>query len=280
MKTLKNRSFYYMNRTYKCLSQREFQSGKYKLIPLRDEDKLHIMQWRNDQIDVLRQDEPLTIEHQLNYFKNVVSKLFDQIMPNQLLFSFMEDEKVIGYGGLVHIDWKSRNAEISFLTETQRANTERLFIDDWMHYLKLVKEIARNNLSFLKIYTYSYDIRPLLYDALSHNLFIQEGRLADHVLINGKIRDVLIHSYFVDNINLREARIEDMMIYFEWANDKEVRQNSFNQNSITLAEHKRWFSNKIASSKLILLSCSDDMSCSSASVFGSNALSLINCTFN
>lgn len=242
-----------MTREYKCLNRQIFQCGKYKLIPIRDEDKLRIMQWRNDQIDALRQEKPLSVDQQLIYFANIVDKLFDQERPDQLLFSFLADDKLIGYGGLVHIDWTSRNAEVSFLTETQRANSEALFVSDWVHYLKLAKEIAETDLNFLKIYTYSYNIRPPLYHALSQSFFIQEARLTDHILVKGELRDVLIHSYFIDNVDFKEAKFEDMMVYFNWANEAHVRHNSFNQEPIPLEKHRKWFSDKLASPRSLLL---------------------------
>lgn len=44
---------------------------------------------------------------------------------------------------------------------------------------------------------------------------------------------------------LRPATIDDCLTYFEWANDPEVRANSFNTNPIGLNVHMEWFKNKI-----------------------------------
>ena len=104
---------------YKCLTQNKFENGMYKIVPIRYEDRMAIMKWRNEQMFHLRQAEPLTKALQDNYFKNVVSKLFDQEKPSQILFSFLENGKCIGYGGLVHINWIDKNAEISFLMNTE-----------------------------------------------------------------------------------------------------------------------------------------------------------------
>ncbi|GAK91039.1 putative ribosomal-protein-serine acetyltransferase [Nonlabens ulvanivorans] len=51
---------------------------------------MDIMKWRNEQMYHLRQAEKLTEQSQDSYFKNVVSKLFEQEKPNQLLFSFLK----------------------------------------------------------------------------------------------------------------------------------------------------------------------------------------------
>lgn len=40
---------------------------------------------------------------------------------------------------------------------------------------------------------------------------------------------------------LRYAIYEDMELLFEWANDKEVRRNSFSSHSIAYDEHRDWY---------------------------------------
>lgn len=42
---------------------------------------------------------------------------------------------------------------------------------------------------------------------------------------------------------LRKAEWADVDLLFEWANDSEVRNNSFNTADIKYEEHKRWFDN-------------------------------------
>ena len=103
---------------YKVLNKQNFSVGNYSIVPIRYEDRFEIMKWRNEQIYHLRQDKPLTVDNQEYYFKNIVVNLFDQEKPNQILFSFLENDKCIGYGGLVHINWIDLNAEISFIMDT------------------------------------------------------------------------------------------------------------------------------------------------------------------
>jgi len=93
-----------MLRVYKCLSQQEFKSGKYTLAPIREDDKYEIMKWRNGQLYHLRQQKPLSENEQEKYFSIVISPLFEQEQPAQVLFSYLENETCIGYGGLVHIN--------------------------------------------------------------------------------------------------------------------------------------------------------------------------------
>ena len=68
--------------------QNEFTNGDYKIVPLRYEDRIDIMKWRNEQIFHLRQDKPLVAKHQNHYFDTVIAKLFSQVEPNQILFSY------------------------------------------------------------------------------------------------------------------------------------------------------------------------------------------------
>jgi hypothetical protein len=103
---------------YKILKTNQYELDNIKIVPIRYEDRLLIMRWRNEQMYHLRQQKLLTEADQNNYFDNVVSKLFDADEPNQLLFSYLHDDVCIGYGGLVHINWKDKNAEISFIIDS------------------------------------------------------------------------------------------------------------------------------------------------------------------
>ena len=46
-------------------------------------------------------------------------------------------------------------------------------------------------------------------------------------------------------IGIREATIKDAKILFDWANDTETRQNSFNSVIIDWNNHIKWFKNKL-----------------------------------
>lgn len=182
-------------RQYKCLNTQVFNNEEFSITPIRDEDKYEILKIRNEQIYHLRQAKPLTVEEQENYFATIVSNLFDQENPNQLLFSFFENEEFIGYGGLVHINWIDKNAEISFVMKTELEQEH--FIKYWSKYLKLIEKVAFNELNFHKIYTYAFDLRPHLYDAMEFSGYHEEARLKEHCYFNSKFIDVVIHSKIV-----------------------------------------------------------------------------------
>lgn len=229
--------------TYKALNKQIYSHGRYSLVPIRMEDRYDIMQWRNEQIYHLRQAKPLSQEDQDAYFENVVAKLFDKEQPNQILFSFLEDGVCIGYGGLVHINWLDKNAEISFIMDTCLEKDR--FQEIWQPYLKLIEEVAFIDLSLHKIYTYAFDLRPHLYEALTNKGFFEDARLEEHTIFEGKTIDVLIHSKINQNIQLVLASVNDVEITYKWASDKKVRQFSFNKTEILFDEHKEWFTAKL-----------------------------------
>lgn len=228
---------------YKCLSNQAFSEGIYSLVPIRYQDRLDIMKWRNEQIYHLRQSDPLTEEDQNYYFENVVSKLFEQDKPNQILFSYLENGKCIGYGGLVHINWKDKNAEISFIMNTE---LEKDFFEfHWHNYLSLIERAAFDDAKLHKILTFAFDIRPHFYNVIEKVGYKKEGKLKDQYLWNNKYYDGIIHAKLDDQIYMRKANANDLMLYYEWANDTAVRLQSFNTETIDLETHKLWFGKKL-----------------------------------
>lgn len=181
--------------TYRCLSKQGYQIDDYELIPIREEDIQFIRNWRNDQMDVLRQKHPITEKEQVNYYYNVIRKSFNQKNPEQILFSFLFKKKCIGYGGLVHIDWDPKRAEVSFLTETGRAKDQDLLQKDLRIFLKILFKVAFDGLKFNRLTTETFDIRPLIVKILEDSGFKQEGRLKDQVIIGGSYVNSLIHGF-------------------------------------------------------------------------------------
>ena len=179
-------------REYKCLSKQSYSSNEYQIVPIRDEDKYDIMQWRNDQIYHLRQSQPLTKESQDKYFNNVIQKLFEKEYPDQLLFSYLENGICIGYGGLVHINWIDKNAEISFIINTDLE--QKFFHKHWAIFLSLVEELSFMSLSLHKIFVFAFDLRVKLYEVLEMSSYINEARLKEHTYFNENFIDVLIYS--------------------------------------------------------------------------------------
>jgi RimJ/RimL family protein N-acetyltransferase len=178
--------------TYKVLNKQVYHSGSFSLVPIRFSDRFSIMQWRNQQIYHLRQAEALTCDKQDAYFKEVVSALFDQEQPNQILFSFLKSTNCIGYGGLVHINWVDKNAEISFIMDTDLE--EKYFSENWSSYLELLEKVAFGELKLHKLYVYAFDLRPHLYTMLEENSYFLDARLKEHCYFQNQYIDVVIYS--------------------------------------------------------------------------------------
>jgi len=197
----------------------------------------------------LRQSEPLTEADQDRYFDEVVSQLFEQKQPDQLLFSFLESERCIGYGGLVHINWRDQNAEISFVMKTTLE--ERQFVTIWEVFLGLIEKVAFQDLKFHKIFTYAFDLRPHLYPALEGVGFEKEAILPEHSFYEERFVDVVIHSKINRKVELRPAKAEDAEVTYKWANDADVRRFALNQKEIPKVDHISWFKEKIANPRCL-----------------------------
>lgn len=176
---------------YSFLGQSSFQHKGFSIVPIRYKDRFKIMEWRNEQIYHLRQTKPLTQEDQERYFTTVVSKLFQQEQPNQVLFSYLKNDECIGYGGLVHINWADKNAEVSFIINTKLEKEEFNF--HWKTFLHLLENVAFKELNLHKIYIYAFDVRPQLYEAVEAAGFSLDAVLKEHCYFNGKYKDVIIY---------------------------------------------------------------------------------------
>lgn len=61
-------------------------------------------------------------------------------------------------------------------------------------------------------------------------------------------------------LSFRYAEEKDVRLYYKWATDPDVRQNSFNSKAISWEEHVKWFNTRIADKDcLIYLFLDDDV---------------------
>ncbi len=217
--------------------------GELSIVPIRYEDRLDIMKWRNEQVYHLRQEEVLTAKKQEHYYQTVVSKLFEQEQPEQILFSYLKNNECIGYGGLVHVNWIDKNAEISFIMNTALEATE--FELHWTTYLGLIEQVAFNELNLHKIYTYAFDLRPHLYKAVEQAGFVKEAVLKGHCLFGGEFKDVVIHCKYKNVISIRPIELKDLDFTYLLSNDFLIRENSYNKECIPYIAHKNWFTSKV-----------------------------------
>lgn len=59
-------------------------------------------------------------------------------------------------------------------------------------------------------------------------------------------------------LSFRKATLADTKLYFEWANDSSVREQSYNSNTIDFKSHKKWFESKLEDDSCMLLLFQND----------------------
>lgn len=179
---------------YNCLTSQHFENGRgYSLVPLREQDLESIRIWRNDQIEILRQKLPITPEQQIKYFNEIIAPSFKLENPTQILFSFLENSQCIGYGGLTHIDWEARHAEVSFLLNPIFTKNPLHYQKIFSYFLQLLFRVSFDNLGLHRLFTETYAYRTDHIAVLEASGFKYEGRMRDHLFKRGKWEDSIIH---------------------------------------------------------------------------------------
>lgn len=182
---------------YACVDVGGLTRGSLSLRPIAWADREPIRRWRNDQLDVLRQSAPLTEDQQDRYFATVVRPQLEQERPDQILVALIDDASLVGYGGLVHISWPNRRAEISFMTETTRSADNHRFQSDLRAFLSMVTELA-SRLVLHRLTTECYAFRDDFIEQLEAAGFVREGRLREHVRTEEGFIDSVLHGRLLD----------------------------------------------------------------------------------
>jgi len=157
------------------------------------EDVLKIKNWRNQQMQILRQWKPLTDFNQEQWFEKISTD------PTQLTFSIhwlnsSNELELIGYCGIVNIDYINRRGEISFIVEPTRTENIKIYNEDFNAALQLLCSYAFSKLNFIKLYTETYSLRENHISVLENFGFQYEGSLRNHQFIDGKLYDSKLHS--------------------------------------------------------------------------------------
>lgn len=159
--------------------------------PIHSDDSEEIRNWRNDQIEVLRQRHLLTQREQGVYFDEVVKASITAKHPDQILVSVEDQNNLVAYGGLVRISWEDQRAELSFLTNGMLGDNlyERYFAT----FISYIISIAKNDLGLHKIYTETYSFRHHHIFLLEENGFRKEGELVDQIRLKNRFYDSIFH---------------------------------------------------------------------------------------
>lgn len=155
---------------YHCIGEnkRFFSNELFILSALQRKDIEPIRLWRNKKIELLRQNKVLSKEEQKKYWNDSILMSFKQDKPKNILMRMArkDNEELIAYGGLVHIDWEKCYSETSFLTKIGipelSPEYEEILLNFFNLIIDLVKFIGINTL-----YSETYSFRS------SHISFIE-----------------------------------------------------------------------------------------------------------
>ena len=180
-------------KTYTCMARQSFRRGNREVRTIQPADIELIRVWRNAQMDVLRQSKPIEAAEQVDYYTRHIWTTMKLPQPSNILITYLQNGHLIGYGGLVHIQWEHRRAEVSFLVDPLRTENESGYREDLLVFFDLMKELAFEELGLNRLFTETYAMRAKHIEALEAANLIREGVLREHVMNGGKFVDSLIH---------------------------------------------------------------------------------------
>lgn len=186
---------------YRVMSQRPVLSdGPVVVRAIEPEHIEPIRRWRNAQIDVLRQTRAITPEEQIAYFERVIWPDKGTDHPSNILLGLFENGRIIGYGGLVHIAWDYRRAEVSFLLATEIAQDDGRVSTLFATWLRHMQGLAFDDLGLSRLTTETYAMRALHLRVLDEAGFQREGLLRQHVRVGGRPMDAVVHGRLASDV--------------------------------------------------------------------------------
>ena len=183
---------------YACLIRSKISHDDYSIRTVDAGDIESIRQWRNAQMDVLRQKNAISQDEQLAYYDKYVWPTLAYSHPKNILLAYLKNDQLIGYGGLVHIGWEDRRGEVSFLLDPIRTYDRESYKREFSVFLNLIKKLAFEDLNLKRLYTETFSNRADHISVLESAGFSLEGRMRQHVIINGQAVDSLIHGFLKD----------------------------------------------------------------------------------
>lgn len=178
---------------YKVLPSQPVICGDIELSAVEVGEIENIRQWRNQQSNVLRQSQEISVEDQLIYFENKVWQDLESSKPNQILLSIYKNGVHIGYGGLVHISWENLRAEISFLLDTSLVDELDIYAKVFHNFLEAIEKISRDNLKLHRLHLETYSFRNKHLHVIESRGFTNEGTFVDHNFIDGSWFNSILH---------------------------------------------------------------------------------------
>ena len=181
---------------YKSKSLQKIFKKNKKFTWLTNQDIEKIRIWRNQQLYILRQNKKINSKNQKKYFKNFFRTNCKSKKPLNILFAIKEKNQLIGYGGLVHISWENKRAEISFLTKTSINESKIQYEKHMKDFFKFVINLSFTYLKLKKIYTETFTFRNLHIKIIEKLGFKKEGLLKQQYIKKNKKISSVLHAKF------------------------------------------------------------------------------------
>lgn len=122
---------------------------------------------------------------------------------------------------------------------TEKEQTSRVFRKS----VFAVKDIKKGDIftmDNIRIIRPGYGLKPKYYNKVLNNHASQDIDKGTPIKIELITEALMGEVYFV------KARWDDVDLLFEWANDDDVRKNSFSSEKINYEDHKKWFKKSLA----------------------------------
>lgn len=169
----------------------------YSIRNINHDDIFKIKKIRNEQMDVLRQTKLLTDSNQEKWFNDIILPSYKS-KTKTLNFTILYDNKFIGYGGLVYIDYVNKNAEVSFLVEKKRTKNNKLFEQDFSFFLNFIINYSYRNLKLHKLHTETFEFRKRAILILEKYGFKKEGVLKEQILFKNSFINSIKHGLILN----------------------------------------------------------------------------------
>jgi len=123
---------------------------KFRILESIDMNQIRL--WRNEQLSILRTSYGLTQQSQLEFYNNKISNRDSNCRFWAVISG---DKSLCGMVGLENIQWDNRIAEISLITDPDKANLIP-------NILKTLLEIAFDHINLVSVFSEVYECSPYL----------------------------------------------------------------------------------------------------------------------
>lgn len=116
-----------------------------------------------------------------------------------------------------------------------------------------LEQIADNQKDIIKFFfeqemAFKLNELALLNESKIEKAFYKQAKFFDGASAE-RFKKIFRQFFLAKKIAIRKADSKDLETSFNWANDPEVRSQSYNQNQINLSDHIKWFNNQMINPK-------------------------------